>query len=173
MASDKEMASGQFFDPSVVLRVAPLVSSTCTLLFAWDQHFFLSLFNDTPALRKKSAPMLKPYFNTFFSRGVFIVLGFIAVSTSTGIANLYNQPAALRIRSTLWWYAAGTAMSAGHLLYVPAVAPHVKALAEAKGDDDVNGILDKWLKANWWRMVTVDLGAWVAFGVAALNTLRA
>ncbi|KXH33022.1 hypothetical protein CSIM01_05157 [Colletotrichum simmondsii] len=166
------MASGQFFDPLVALRVAPLVSSTCTLLFAWDQHFFLSLFNDTSELRKKSAPMLKPYFNTFFSRGVFFVLGFIAVSTSTGIANLYTQPAALRSQGTYWWYAAGAAMSAGHLLYVPAVAPHVKALAEAKDDDDVNGILDEWLKANWLRMVTVDLGAWLAFGVGALSTLR-
>ncbi|KXH47141.1 hypothetical protein CSAL01_08550 [Colletotrichum salicis] len=166
------MASGQFFDPLVALRVAPLVSSTCTLLFAWDQHFFLSLFNDTPELRKKSAPMLKPYFNNFFSRGVFIVLGFIAVSTSTGIANLFNQPAALRSQSTFRWYAAGTAMSAGHLLFVPAVAPHVKDLAEAKDDDDVNRILDKWLNANWLRMVTVDVGAWISFSVATLSTLR-
>ncbi|GKT44369.1 uncharacterized protein ColSpa_04550 [Colletotrichum spaethianum] len=165
------MASRLFFDPMVALRVAPLVSSSGTLLFAWAQHFFLGLFNDNTEARKKSAPLLKPYFDTFFRRGVWVVLGFVAVSVSTAAANLYKQPEALQNKGTFWWYAAGATLSAGHLAYAPLVAPHVKALVEAEAEDDVNGILDDWLSVNWWRMVTVDVGAWLAFGVAVATTL--
>ncbi|KZL83286.1 integral membrane protein [Colletotrichum incanum] len=165
------MASRLFFDPMVALRAAPLVSSTCTLLYAWDQHFLLSLFNRTPETRKKSAPLLRSYFDAFFRRGVWSVLGFVTMSISTTAANLYKQPEALQSKGTFWWYVAGATLSAGHLAYVPLVAPHVKALMEAEGEDDVNGILDEWLRVNWWRMITVDLGAWVAFGVSVATTL--
>ena len=40
------MASGAFFDSKTLLLAGPLVSSTCTLLFARDQDFFLSLLTD-------------------------------------------------------------------------------------------------------------------------------
>ncbi|KAK2010247.1 hypothetical protein LZ32DRAFT_385680 [Colletotrichum eremochloae] len=166
------MASRLIFDPMVALRVAPLVSSTCTLLYARDQHFFLGLFNRTPESRRKSAPMLKSYFDAFFRRGVWVVLGFIAVSVTTATTNLYVQSEALRATSASRWYAVGATMSAGHLAYVPLVAPHVKALMEAEGEEDINGILDSWLGVNWWRMVTVDFGAWLAFGVAVATTLH-
>ncbi|KAK2040428.1 hypothetical protein LZ31DRAFT_474555 [Colletotrichum somersetense] len=166
------MASRLFFDPMVALRVAPLVSSTCTLLYARDQHFFLGLFNRTAENRMKSAPMLKSYFGDFFRRGVGFVLGVIAISVTTATANLYIQPEALRRTGASWWYALGAAMSAGHLAYVPFVAPRVKALMEAEGEEDVNGILDSWLGVNWWRTVTVDFGAWLAFGVAVATSLH-
>ncbi|KAK2059503.1 hypothetical protein LY76DRAFT_625820 [Colletotrichum caudatum] len=146
------MASRLFSDPMVALRVAPLVSSTCTLLYARDQHFFLGLFNRTAESRMKSAPMLKSYFGDFFRRGVL----------------------ALRRTGASRWYALGATMSAGHLAYVPFVAPRVKALmeAEGEGEGDVNGILDGWLGVNWWRTVTVDFGAWLAFGVAVATSLQ-
>ncbi|KAK2001927.1 hypothetical protein LX36DRAFT_310677 [Colletotrichum falcatum] len=167
------MASGIFFDPMVALRVAPLVSSTCTLLFAWDQGFFLGLFNRTAESRMQSAPMLKSYFDAFFRRGVKFVLGFLALSATTAVANICTQTGAPRSTgASRWYYAVGAAMSAGHLAYVPLVAPHVKALTGAEGEGDANGILDGWLGANWWRMVTVDLGAWLAFGGAVAANLR-
>ncbi|WYZ44818.1 hypothetical protein EsH8_VIII_000134 [Colletotrichum jinshuiense] len=167
------MASRLVFDPLVALRAGPLVSSTCTLLYAWDQHFFLSIFNKDEETRKKSAPLLKSYYTAFFRRGVVIVLGFITVSASTAAMNLYKQSPSDRGRGTFWWYTAGAAFSTGHLLFVPVIAPHVQNLIEAKDGTDVNETLDRWLRVNWWRMVTVDFAAWVAFFAAAVSTLRA
>jgi len=168
------MASGLIFDPLVVLRAAPLVSSTCSLLYAWDQHFFLSILN-RPENRKLSKPLLPSYFNTFFHKGVWIVLGCLAVTSSTSVANLYTQRSVLRARDSFWWYVGGAALSIGHLLFVPLIAPSVQRTVEAKPDSepDANASLDDWLSINFVRMVTVDLAAWLAVGVAVVKTLRA
>ncbi|KAL0944801.1 uncharacterized protein CTRU02_202688 [Colletotrichum truncatum] len=165
------MASRVIFDPLVALRAAPLVSSTCTLLFAWDQNLFLGMLN-APNTRKKSTPVLQSYFQTFFPRGLTMVLGFIAVSATTAVANLRLNPNLLRAKGTFWWYAAGASLSLGHLVYVPFVAPKLQALMEAKEDTDLNDTLDSWLSLNWQRLLTTDLGAWIAFGIAVTGTLR-
>ncbi|TEA09888.1 hypothetical protein C8034_v011549 [Colletotrichum sidae] len=49
------------------LRLAPLLSSTCTLLFAHDQHFFLTLFN-RPETRKQSTNLVPTYFRLFSAK---------------------------------------------------------------------------------------------------------
>ncbi|TDZ48412.1 hypothetical protein CTRI78_v008202 [Colletotrichum trifolii] len=154
------------------LRLAPLLSSTCTLLFAHDQHFFLTLLN-RPETRKQSTNLIPTYFRLFFRQGVVVVLGFITISTATAIANLYTSPANLRANRTYWWYAAGGLQSLAHLAYVPFVAPHVQTLVDAKEDMNPNDVLDSWLTVNFRRFLTTDLGAWIAFGVAALGSVRA
>ncbi|KAF4917616.1 hypothetical protein CGCVW01_v009689 [Colletotrichum viniferum] len=153
------------------LLLAPLLSSTCTLLYAHEQHFFLSLFNHATA-RAHSKPLINPYYKEFFSRGLPIVLGFLAVSAGTALANLRVNQTLLQTKGTFWWYAAGAGLSLGHLAYVPLIAPHVQTLVDGKEGENLNDALDKWLVVNWRRMLTVDLGAWVAFGVAVLGTLE-
>lgn len=165
------MASRQFFDPLVALRAAPLISSTCTLLFAWDQTFFLSLMNQ-PQNRAKTKPVLRGYFNSFFYRATGSVCAFVALTTSTSAVNVYTQRDLLRSRGSLNWYIAGAALAAGHLLFVPAIAPSCQALVEAGEDTDTNRVLDEWLWINTARMVTVDLAAWTAIVVAVFKTLR-
>lgn len=182
------MASGSIVDPIVLLRAAPLVSSTCTLLYASDQDFFLGLLN-RPGTREHSRRLLRPYFTAFFRRGVVFVVGCLAATTWSSIANLCVRRPALRARGPLaWWYAAGAVLSAGHLLFVPFVAPHIKAItsmdaaAEEDGDGagsgsgsdrDPNASLDEWLAVNRIRMWTVDFAAWVACIVAAAGSLTA
>lgn len=51
------MASGLFIDPMALLRVTPLISSTCTLWFAWDQHVMYSTFAH-PDLERESNAIL-------------------------------------------------------------------------------------------------------------------
>ncbi|KAF9881414.1 hypothetical protein CkaCkLH20_00560 [Colletotrichum karsti] len=155
------MASRLVFDPLVALRAAPLISSTCTLLYAWDQHFFLNVFN-APEVRPKSKTVVQSYFRTFFRRGLPIVLSFITLSAATAAANLWTSPGALRARGTFWWYAAGAGLSLGHLAYVPAVAPRVQALVEAEEaevEEDVNGLLEGWLRVNFVRMQTTKMAS--------------
>ncbi|KAI5917440.1 hypothetical protein F4810DRAFT_45541 [Camillea tinctor] len=165
------MASGLFFDPMVALTAAPLVSSTCTLLFAWDQHFFLSLLN-TRQVREHSRPMLPSYFKNFFYKGLPMVLGFLTVTTSTSITNLLAQRTRLIARRSGWWYVAGASLALSHLAFAPFIAPKIQAVIEASSEDDTNKILDEWLSINMVRSLTVDLGAWLALTVAVVKTLR-
>lgn len=165
------MASGLFFDPLVALRAAPLVSSTCTLLYAWDQHLFLSNFN-LPETRAPGKAVISPYFKAFFRRAIWQVVGFITVTASTSLLNLYTGRSSLNARGSASWYTAGAALSAGHLLFVPFIAPKVQSLVE-NTEEDSNGALDRWLSINAVRSLTVDLAAWVACVVAVGKTLAA
>ncbi|EQB53633.1 hypothetical protein CGLO_06622 [Colletotrichum gloeosporioides Cg-14] len=164
------MASRVLYPGTSPLLLAPLLSSTCTLLYARDQHFFLSLFNH-PTVRTHSKPLINPYYKEFFSCGLPIVLSFLAVSAGTALANLKVNQTLLQTKGTFWWYVAGAGLSLGHLAYVPFIAPHVQTLVDGKEGEDLNEALGKWLVVNWRRMVTVDLGAWVAFVVAVVGTL--
>ena len=165
------MASGLFFDPLVALRAAPLVSSTCTLLYAWDQHLFLSNFN-LPETRVQSKPVISPYFKAFFRRAIWQVLGFITVTASTSVLNLYTARPSLKSHGSASWYTAGAVLSVGHLLFVPIIAPKVQGLVEYTKEDS-NDVLDRWLSINAIRSLTVDLAAWVACVVAVGKTLAA
>jgi hypothetical protein len=168
-----KMASKLFFDPIVALRAAPLVSSTCTLLYAYDQHFFLGLLN-RPDTRHHSKALLPAYFRTFFREGVAFVIAMLAVTTWGSVANLYVRRPNLQARGSLCWYVAAAVLSSSHLLFIPGVAPSIKRISEAKGgEEDVNGALDEWLCVNKLRMVTVDLLAWVACVVAVGKSLSA
>ncbi|ATY60157.1 integral membrane [Cordyceps militaris] len=159
------MASGMFFDPIVALRALPLVSSTCTLLFGWDQTFFLSLLN-RPENRGTSKHLLPAYFRRMFRFGLPLVVSLIAISFWSGLAG------ARRVRQARPWYAAGAAAALGHLLFVPLVAPPVRQIIEADADTDVNERLDYWVRVNTVRTFTVDLAAWIAFVVAVGKTLQ-
>lgn len=167
------MASGLFFDPLVALRVAPLVSSTCTLLYAWDQQFFFGALN-APERRTISQPVLSPYFRAAFYPGLVFVVSVLGVTTWSSIANLYTHRAALHANQSFVWYVAGAVLSASHLLFVPAIASSCKALIDTDSkESDASAALDKWLSINRLRMWTVDLAAWGATIVAVTKTLRA
>ncbi|KAK4109000.1 hypothetical protein N656DRAFT_783665 [Canariomyces notabilis] len=179
------MPTFHIFDPVVALRAAPLVSSTCTLLYAWDQDFFLGLLNRPENHRARSRALLPPYFRTFFRRGVGFVVGCLAVTTWSSVANLYVRRPALHARQSFWWYVAGAALSSGHLLFVPVIAPSIKAIWDADAGKpetaegtngagiDANAALDEWLVINKIRSLTVDLAAWVTCVVAVTRTLEA
>ena len=153
------MASRQFIDPLVALRAAPLVSATCSLWFAWDQHFFLRLLNQ-PGTRETSKAMLPTYFPSFFERATPYVIGLLAATIGTSIANLYVQPASQSIH----WYKAGATFAFGHFLFVPMIAPSVKDIYDQNGDHNDN--LDRWLRVNAIRGITVDLAAWATLAIA-------
>ncbi|RDA92495.1 hypothetical protein CP533_6470 [Ophiocordyceps camponoti-saundersi (nom. inval.)] len=157
-------------DPLVLLRSTPLISSTCSLLYAWDQHFFLSHLN-RPENRTRSRPLLTSYFTPCFRRGLPFVLSAVAVSFGSGIANFFVGRPPSSSSSSLRCYAVGSALAAAHLLYVPFIAP---SCSELLSDDtpDPNASLDSWLSVNALRSLTVDLGAWVAFVVATVSSLR-
>src|SRR5688572_1301235 len=132
------MASGAFFNPKTLLFVAPVVSSTCTLLFARDQDFFLSLFtekNVPPSHRNLINTILPDHYTRFFYKGIYGVIGFIGATTWLSGGSAYSLG---REHAALGWYVGGATLAVGHLAFVPWIAPRVKALVEGdgeKGDD--------------------------------------
>lgn len=172
------MASNLFFDPLFALRATPLVSTTCTLLFAYEQHFFLSLLN-RPQARPETRRFLPAYFTMFFAEGVVQVFGFLGITAASSLANLYlhnRGTVPLGEQGAYWWYAAAAGLAVSHLLYTPLVAPPVFAIRgdkPLKQGEDVNTKLDDWLWVNRMRMLTTDLGAWMAAVLAVGRTLTA
>lgn len=166
-----KMASKAFFDPVAALRAAPLLTSTCSLWFAWDQHFFLHIFNK-PELRAKSNDLLPTYFRFFFRGGVTRVLVLISLTLSSSFATCFVNHDSHWANGSLRWYTAGMALAASHLAFVPAVAPKIQAIIEDSSNGQSTNDLDEWLKIHTWRGLTVDLAAWACFVVATVRNLQ-
>lgn len=165
------MASYLFFDPMAALAVAPLVSSTCTLLYAWDQDFFLRLLN-IPEIRAKSNAILPTYFKPFFNKGLPRVISFLAVSFWSTVGNYYWRYPTLVSNDSLKWYVAGGGLALSHLLFVPFIAPCIQAIIKddrSKGQPTDRS--DEWLGINRIRGATVDLAAWVCMTVAVMKNV--
>lgn len=110
------MASRAFFDPVVLLRAAPLVSSTSTLWFSLDQYTFLNNFLDEEH-REEANGLVPSYFKTFFPGGLARILLLYGVSISTGTANFWGRPNVARR-----WYVAGTVLAVAHFAFVPKIS---------------------------------------------------
>lgn len=154
----------------IFLRLAPLLSSTCSLWFAWDQNLFLHNFIH-PANRPASNRSLPSYFRTFFHSGLPSVLTLLGLPISTAGLNLVVDKSSLSTSHSREWYAAGAAFTVGHALYAPVVAPIVRAISEDHSKGNSTRDLERWLWWNFLRMLTVDLAAWVCFGVGVMRTL--
>lgn len=161
------MASGLILDSRALLRTAPLVTSTCSLWYSFDQDFFLNIFLH-PDHRSRSNDLLPSYFRVFFRHGVMRVLGLLALTLSSGGYNILagRQPG-VGSQRVLLWYTAGTVMAASHLLFVPPIATRVQAVMEDQSQGQSTRDLERWLTVHRVRTWTVDLAAWACFAVGA------
>ncbi|KAG7406364.1 hypothetical protein LZL87_013643 [Fusarium oxysporum] len=152
-----------------ILHLVPVVTSTVSLWFAFDQFFFLGLF-----LNKKVEPTAKdtltPYWNTMINTGLPIVvaplLGTIA-STTAILATTREEY--LRDKGSFSWYIASTALAASHFAFVPIILPKIKGLQNG----GLTPILRQWMRIHITRSVTVDLFCWITCIVASAKTLSA
>lgn len=176
------MASRSFIDGRTALLLTPLVSSTCSLLFAHDQDIFLRILT-IPKSSELCNQILPSYIRTFFPIGLRRVVGFLAVTTWSSVGALLVAGPLLRARGSYGWYRAAAFWAVAHLLYVPLVAPRLKAIM----DDEENAIEDYdeddddvvqpnikqmlgWLTVNMTRMMTTDLAAWGCAFIATAKT---
>ena len=174
------MASGAFVDPKALLLVTPLVSSTVTFWFAGDQDFFLGLFTEVAKDNKTSIAggagknktlsdaILPAYFAPFFYRGLPRVIGPLSVTTWASIGCTYFHRGLLQRTGSLWWYAGAAALATAHLAYTPLVAWRINSILEDEGKEGRTNvdILREWLRVNWARWWTTDVGAWACAIVA-------
>ncbi|KAJ6438365.1 alpha glucosidase II [Purpureocillium lavendulum] len=192
------MASGAFsgIDGKTALLLAPLATSTASLVFGWDQHLFLSLLAASP----QGEAALPGYWRALFPRGVTQVFALLGATAGASAGAAWAHGALLRRRGALGWYAAAGLLALGHLAFVPAVAGRIKDMTEAdtdaaadvnvgaegtttekaeaeteaqdnkRGRPDVVRLQREWLRVNLVRTLTTDLGAWVCAFVAAIKT---
>lgn len=177
------MASGTF-QTSVLL--APLVSTTASLLFSIDQQTFLSYLVHPTLARHPTAPsnaLLPAYFKNFFIPGLSRVLTFLTITTTTTVYGLIKYKPLLLAKRSGWWYVGAASLAIGHLGFVPLVAHRLQSIMDDEGGDGdlemqkVKGgktnvdTLKEWLAVNLVRTWTVDVGAWICAGVAVVKTL--
>lgn len=107
------MASGLFVDPTTLLRLTPLISSTCTLWFAWDQRVMYSTFTH-PDLRNESSAILPLWWRKVLDlHEIERVLLPVTITTVASIVNIRKHGALLRAKGSWAWYAAGAALAVG------------------------------------------------------------
>lgn len=165
------MASGLFVDPAILLRLTPLISSTCTLWFAWDQRVMYSTFVH-PGLEQESKNILPLWWKRVFEiHDIERVLFPLIVTTVASLANIRQYGSLLCAKGSWSWYAAGAALAVGHLAFVPGVMYKIKAMIEDDGKGEAVEHQKRWLAVHDLRTLTVGLGAWLACLVAVARTV--
>lgn len=159
------MASRAFFDPINLLRLAPLVTSTCTLMYAFDEYMFLSTFLHRDH-RKQSNAILPSWFKRWFEKGIFVVVGLNAATiiiTLFNIFSAYNQ----EIRK---WYWAGLGFTIAHLAFVPVIMYPIRDIIEDRSHGQSTRDLQRWINIHLLRVLIADLPGWASYsaGVVAM-----
>ncbi|KAI0430582.1 hypothetical protein F5Y09DRAFT_341515 [Xylaria sp. FL1042] len=154
----------------VLLHLVPIMSSTSSLWYAWDQYEQMTLLR-TRELKSLSNQLLPKYFTSFFARGAPRVLGLLLTTAfSCGAILRYSSAGVVREKGAFPWYVAGLSLAISHLAWAPAILPSVKAIEKDAKEKNVTQ-LEAWLRLHVWRSLTVDLGAWVCCIVATTKLL--
>ncbi|KAJ2985871.1 hypothetical protein NUW58_g5305 [Xylaria curta] len=155
---------------SIFLHLLPIMSSTSSLWYAWDQYEQMTLFR-TPELKSLSNQLLPKYFTSFFNRGAPRVIGLLTITASScGAILRYSSAARMQEKGAFPWYIAGLSLAISHLAWAPAVFPSVKAIEKDAKEKNV-AQLETWLRLHVWRSLTVDIGAWICCIVATVKFL--
>ncbi|KAI3329031.1 hypothetical protein HD806DRAFT_270236 [Xylariaceae sp. AK1471] len=151
----------------VIIRLIPIISSTSSLWYAWDQYEQMTLFRKTE-LKPLSSQILPQYFTSFFARGTPRVLGLLLTTALS--CGVILQGTLDGDNGASPWYVAGLSLATAHVAWAPFVIRLAKAIGmDAKEKSVVH--LEEWLRLHVWRSLTVDLGAWVCCTVATVKAL--
>ncbi|KAL5359746.1 putative integral membrane protein [Aspergillus floccosus] len=164
------MASGLVFDPIRLLRVAPLASSTASLVYATTELIVNNGFLQ-PEIRSKSNQLLPRWYSYMFNRGIWVVVGLNMTTVWTSVASLWldaRRPDGARPGSIFYWI--GLAGAIGHMLFIPWVATPIQNMVEDRNEEGATREMETWLSVHRVRMLVADLPAWLGFGAAVLTT---
>jgi hypothetical protein len=165
------MASDQFFDPMVLLRVAPLITSSASLSYCWAQNVFISIFT-RPRNREKSNLLLPTYIEDWFYGYTGQLIATYTTTILTTSANLYYCHHNLAASGSARWYAAGAIFSAAHFAFVPVVAWKFTTIINNETNGNSVKVLDAWLRVHRFRSLTVDVLSWGCILVGVLRSVN-
>lgn len=151
-----------------LLRLFPALTSTTLLMFAFDEHHFLSPFA-SPTLLQRSNAFLPDYFQRWLRRGKWvIILGypatFLGAAANLGIARESTTATKL--------YATGLLFNLAHIMvFGPRMLGLLEDIKEGVPQGNVVESLRTWLGINEVRAWTTDFPAWVCFVAAVVECL--
>ena len=170
------MASGLLFDPKKALLLAPLVSSTGSLVYAWDQDLFWRMLTHKDVATRADR-LMPTYWRVMLPGGLTQVLVLLGVTTWTSVAGIIMHKPLLRARGALPWYIATASLAVGHLVFGPFVARIIREIMDDEGRPQKEErrtrnieAQKRWLWFNFVRMLTTDIGAWACACVAVTKT---
>lgn len=159
--------------PVKLLRLIPVISSTISLQFAYDEYAFLSRWVQ-PAYRAEADALLPAWFTSWGPWGTNVVFGSFATSLASGLANFLAGRDVQGTAVGRYWYAAGVGFATAHLLVWGPTALKLLAMirkGEPEGRTTVS--MSKWLEMHRSRSFLVDLPAVVCFVAALLSVVDA
>ena len=150
-----------------LVPLLPLLTSTAYLQFAIDETFFFSLFL-RPSHSAQSATLLPSYLSAFSRPALLIIASILGTQLLTSLA-------AIALSEQTFWYWAGFALTLAHFPFAPLAAPLLVDIAKMERgkekEEEVRGKMERFLRVHAMRSWTVNLGAWVCFGVAAVQRM--
>jgi len=156
--------------PLKLLRLIPVISSTISLQFAYDEYAFLSRWVQ-PAYRAQADALLPPWFTSWGPWGTKVVFGSFTISIASGLANFLAGREVGEAAAARYWYAAGLGFAAAHLLvWGPTALKLLAKIRKGEPEGRATESMSKWLSMHLTRSILVDLPAVVCF-VAGLMSV--
>ena len=162
------MASGLFFDPMTLLRLAPIITSTASLTFAHDQDLFFRPFIHE-SQRQKSNAFLPGWSKEALPRAFWVIFALYPTTAALTLTNIYTGDAG-EARKFYW---AGLAFTFGHFLFGMKALRLLDAIENDKSKGNSTQDMKSWLDNNTLRSFSVDLPGWISFICAAMISLKA
>lgn len=151
-----------------LLRLAPLVLSTASLMCGVDQANALRPFSKPP-LAKTGGSVLPHWFSGFFDTTIYAVGLSYPLAFATALLNAGKYVGDLD-DTTRYLYWAGAAFSAGHFLYGPGAMQIIARMCDKENPGVKNTqTTHEWLDMNFTRIITVDGPAWIMYFAAVLS----
>ncbi|KAA8917266.1 hypothetical protein TRICI_000604 [Trichomonascus ciferrii] len=157
------MASRDIFDPIKLLRVAPVLTTTATVVYGLNERLYLGVFVRKEQQAKANA-ILPGYFDVLFRKGVkYVVTGYTS-TIGFALANLVGGSYAMAKSSPstqLYW--TGLGLAALHFAFVPLVAGSIKDIVEDQPEGKTTSRLQDWLDIHRFRLIFADIPSWLCF----------
>lgn len=156
-------------DFRTLLYLTPAISSTCSLWYAWDQHYFLNLLT-RPDLGPFNKKILPVYFQTYMEQSVLKNFALIITTILSSSAVIYTSPATLlQERGSRSLYQAGIGLAISHYLFAFILIPRIRAIQS--NTDQAVAELGKLLRLHAFRTMTLELACCLCCVAAATKTL--
>jgi hypothetical protein len=158
------MASRVVFDPVTLLRVAPVITSSFSLWYCWDQFMFFQNFI-VPENRRLGSAFLPGYWKTFLTPGLTCIFTLYGATAMAAAGNIYRGSTAF------WWYTAGVTLSVAHFTFAPFIIGPIEDIINDRAKGESWKDMQRWLRIHVARSLLVDFPAWVCYLLAAMQSL--
>ncbi|KAK4139796.1 uncharacterized protein C8A04DRAFT_32695 [Dichotomopilus funicola] len=160
------MASRRIFDPIVLLRITPLLTTTALTSYT------LALFvQNPPPFAHDTRPYYAPPLERVVPMSVKVTSALTAITAAASIANLFvRRNALIAAHKAGWWYVAGGALALVRLSVLGAAVAWVSDGFTEGRNEGLLGRLDRGRVGWLWA---VDVAGWSVLLAGVASSLRA